>query len=290
MLLPILYLGLWNNSDRQVYFIRGSDTEVNLALALAERFMERDDEISLAVSGGGSGTGITALISGKTDVANSSREFKLSEKKMAKDRGVNPVPFIFAVDGLALIVNDSNSVKRLRLDQISALYRGEIKNWKNVGGPDAEVTLYGRQSNSGTYVFFQDEVVQANFSPEVRQMNGTAQIVEAVRSDPSAIGYVGVGYVRKADGSLLAGLRVVPIQIGKNPESISPLEPGVISDGTYPLSRPLFQYTDGVPQGLLREFLLFETSELGQQIVEQDGYFKIAPHHRDQNAKNLQID
>jgi len=289
-MLPLLLLAACRPSDRETYFIRGSDTEVNLVLSLGETFMDRHPDVSLAISGGGSGTGITSLINGKTDLANSSREMRDEELELARQRGVEPLAFIFAVDGIAVVVHESNPLPGLSLDQLGTLYRGDASNWSQVGGPDREITLYGRQSNSGTYVFFQQTVVRADFSPQVRQMNGTAQIVEAVRQDPTAIGYVGVGYLIRPDGSVLDGLRIVPLAAGEGEPPLSPTSADAIRSGRYPLSRPLYQFTDGPPQGLLLEFLQFETSDEGQAIVEREGYFAISPDHHAHNRRVLGID
>jgi len=142
--------------------IKGSDTEVNLALSLAETYMKRDSMISIAVTGGGSGMGIASLINGKTDIANSSRAMKPKEIELANERGIKPVPIVFAVDALALIVHPSLSVDALRVSEIGGIYRGDITNWQEVGGPDQGITIYGRQSNSGTFVFFRDSVLRAD--------------------------------------------------------------------------------------------------------------------------------
>lgn len=279
-------MGSCRPSDRETYFIRGSDTEVNLVLSLGESFMDRHDDVSLAISGGGSGTGITSLINGKTDLANSSREMTADELALARSRGVEPHAFIFAVDGIAIIVHESNPVAGLTLDQLGALYRGDETHWTAFGGGDREASLYGRQSNSGTYVFFQKKVVRGDFCPGVRQMNGSAQIVEAVRQDPGSVGYVGVGYLHRPDGSTLGGLRVVPVVTEAG--TFTPLERVAVRSGDYPLSRPLYQFTDGPPRGRLRDFLRFELGPEGQAIVERDGYFPIEARHREWNERMLE--
>lgn len=256
---------------RTGYTIMGSDIEVNLVLTLAEAFMEEHENVSLAVSGGGSGTGIAALINQRTDIANSSRPLKEVELSLARESGIEPVSFVFATDGFAIIVHQSNPITQLTLQQIGRLFHGEYQNWNEVGGPDREITLYGRQSNSGTYIYFRDQVVKADYATRVRRMNGTAQIVEAVRHDRSAVGYVGIGYIHRQDGSVLPGLRVIPVAPASEAEAVSPLEKGVITSGRYPLSRPLFQYFESVPRDLLRKFLEFELSEEGQAIIQREG-------------------
>ncbi|MCX7767123.1 MAG: PstS family phosphate ABC transporter substrate-binding protein, partial [Candidatus Sumerlaeia bacterium] len=191
----ILLLCFSTFAQKRFIQIKGSDTEVNLVQTLAETYMKSNPGISLAVTGGGSGTGIAALINKKTDIANSSRPIKADELELAKQQGVEPVSLIFATDALAVIVHSSNPLTTVTLEQLGQIYRGEIKNWRTLGGPDLPITLYGRQSNSGTFVFFREFVVKADYSSEMRQMNGNSQIVESLRNDKSGIGYVGIGYI-----------------------------------------------------------------------------------------------
>ena len=169
--------------------IKGSDTEVNLVQRMAEVFMEKNPQVSIAVTGGGSGTGIAALINKKTDIANSSRPMKKDEIEQSKAGGVEPVGIIFAVDGTAIIANQSTTVDSLTLENLAKIFKGEITNWNEVGGSDMAISIYGRQSNSGTYVYIRDNILKGDFSPHARQMNGNAQIIEAVRKDKASIGY-----------------------------------------------------------------------------------------------------
>ena len=162
--------------------VKGSDTEVNLVLELAEAFMEKEAGVSISVTGGGSGMGIAALINGKTDIANSSRPVKAEENALMKERQIDPQSVIFAIDALALILHPENSIDSLSLDQIGAIYRGELSHWSELGGEDIEISLYGRQSNSGTFVYFRENILRAEYHPSLKQMNGTAQIIEAVKT------------------------------------------------------------------------------------------------------------
>lgn len=264
--------------------IRGSDTEVNLALQLAETYMTQDSLISIAVTGGGSGSGLAALINGKTDIANSSREMTQEERALAADRSVTPVPIIFAVDAIVLIVHASNPVQSLSPELIGAIFRGEITHWSLVGGPDIPISLYGRQSNSGTFTYFRETLLKAEYSPEMKQMNGTAQIVEGIKQDVAGIGYVGIGYIVNKTGVLTAGLNVLSIQTESNIQ-VSPLETATIVNGEYPIVRPLYQYTNGMPSGRARSFIQFELSAEGQTLVQQNGYFPITAAHRRQNQE-----
>ena len=267
--------------------IKGSDTEVNLALSLAETYMANDSMVSIAVTGGGSGMGIAALINGKTDIANSSRSMKPKEIELAEARGIDPTPIVFAVDALALVVHPKLPVGELSVAEVGQIYRGEIQNWQAVGGPDLKITIYGRQSNSGTYVFFRDSVLQADYASSLMQMNGTAQIVETLRTDRSGIGYVGLGYVLDKQRSAVEGIRILNIQSPSDSTALSPINVDNIRNGAYPLVRPLFQFTDGPPEDKLIDFILFCLSPEGQRIVENSGYYPLSPRYRKYNKQWL---
>jgi len=268
--------------------IKGSDTMVNLVQVLAEEYMARNPGTALAVLGGGSGTGITGLINGTCDIANHSREWKPKEIDLAWEKGVKPRFFAIAVDGLSVIVNDKNPLERLTMAQVGSLFKGEIRNWKVLGGPDAPVSLYGRQSNSGTYAFMQEHVLgNKNYSPDVKEMNGNAQIIEGILQDDGGVGYVGVGYLFDKDGRIRKGLKV--LNVSKTPEgqAYSPLDKKSVDSGDYPIARPLYQATNGKPGPALAAFLAFETGPEGQAIVEKEGFFTIGALLKTQNDKNM---
>jgi phosphate transport system substrate-binding protein len=267
--------------------IRGSDTEVNLVLKLAEEYMEIDSLVSIAVTGGGSGTGIAALINRKTDIANSSRSFKDSEIKLAIERGVQVTPIIFAVDALSFIVEESLPIDRMSLDEIRGIFKGEITNWSEVGGPDLDISLYGRQGNSGTFVYIQRDILKGDYSSQMKQMNGSSQIVESVKNDQSGIGYVGIGYVTDSLQQVTHGIKVLTIEDNENQSISSPLNTEDILEGRYPVVRPLYQYTDGYPSGKVKSFIEYELSPTGQDIIKNNGYFPITSKHRNQNAQYL---
>lgn len=270
--------------------VKGSDTEVNLALALAEQYMQKDSLVSIAVTGGGSGMGIAALINGKTDIANSSRPMKSSEIELAQERGVNPVATVFAVDALAILVNENLPIDTLRVEDVRRMFVGELTNWSEIGGPDQKISLYGRQSNSGTYVYFRDSILKQEYAMSLKQMNGTAQIVEAIRNDPGGIGYVGVGYILDKSREISAGLQV-PLLYNQDPSlATSPVSESAIRSGRYPIVRPLFQYTDGQPSGKLLDFIRFGLSAAGQEIVSKNGYYPISPALMARNERVLGID
>ncbi len=285
----LVFAGSCSIAKQKMIQVKGSDTLVNLVQILAEAYMEKNPKTPIAVLGGGSGTGIAALINGTCDIADHSRPWKEKEINLAKENDVEPRRFIIAVDGVSVIVNESNSVGDLSMDQVGAIYRGQIKNWKEVGGPDKPISLYGRQSNSGTYVFFQEHVLgKKNYSPDMKRMNGNAQIVEGVIQDKASIGYVGVGYVYDTkSGEVRKGLKVLKIANDANSPAYSPLDKAAVDAGKYPVARPLFQSTNGKPNGAILDFIKFETGPEGQNIVEREGFFTIGSSHITENKKNL---
>ena len=261
----------------------GSDSEVNVVARLAEEYMNDNPHVSIAVTGGGSGVGISSLIDGDIDVANSSRPMRDTEEDALRDNhGEEPYAVRFAVDGVAVLVNDANQVETLTVDQVGAIYRGEITNWSEVGGNDQEITLYGRQSTSGTYVFFMELVVQGEYSERKRNMAGTSDIVEAVIGDEGGIGYAAIGY---ADED---GVKALDIAAEEGSEAFDPTVLENVTSGNYPLTRPLYQYMAGKPEGALLDYLLFEVSDAGQSIVLDEGFYPITEADREFNKNALQ--
>lgn len=265
--------------------VKGSDTEVNVVQRLAENYMKKDANTSIAVTGGGSGVGIAAIINKTTDLANSSRPMKEAEIAKAKANGVNPVGIAFAVDGLSVIVNPKNSLKSLTVDQIGQIYRGEVTNWKQVGGPDGPITLYGRQPNSGTFVFFREGVVKGDYSNKMNQMNGNAQILEAVKKDAGGIGYVGIGYVVDDAGKVVTGINVLDVAKDSRSKPTSPLLLENIMSGAYPITRPLYQYFDKNNQAKVEGFVKYELSPEGMAIIKKDGFYPLTDQWKKHNAQ-----
>ncbi len=260
--------------------IKGSDTLINLVQRLSEVYMEENPGDYIAVTGGGSGTGVAALINKKCDVANASRLMKPKEVAQAVERKVDVRRVVIAIDGLSVIVNPNNPITKLTVDQIGRIFRGEVKNWKELGGNDVAITLYGRQSNSGTFVFFRDAILKNDYSQKMNRMNGNAQIVEAIKRDKSGIGYVGVGYVKVAKG-----LTVLKVASREGGEYADPLNANDVKSGKYPISRPLNQYVNGSPKGKVKKFLQFELSAKGQKIIEAEGFFPISEDYITFNKK-----
>lgn len=265
--------------------IKGSDSEVNLVQRLAEVFMQKHPDANIAVTGGGSGTGIAALINKKTDIANSSRDLSPKEEEAAKKAGVHPFRVVFATDAISAVVHPSNPVNRLSMDQLGKIFKGQITNWKEVGGKETRISLYGRQSNSGTYIFFREFVLKGDYSPHMKSMNGTAQIVEALKRDEAGIGYVAVGYVVTEKEEVMPGIKILNVAKDEKGEAYNPIKMENVMTGKYPISRPLNQYTSGRPSGTLLEFIRFELSAEGQKIVRQQGFFPVQKQWTEFNRK-----
>ena len=265
--------------------VKGSDTEVNLVQRLAENFMKKNPNYSVAVTGGGSGVGIAAIINKTTDLCNASRPMKDTEITQAKANKVNPLGVVFAVDGLSVILNPKNTVKSLTVDQIGQIYRGELTNWKQAGGPDLPITLYGRQPNSGTFVFFREAVVRGDYANKMNQMNGNAQILEAVKKDAGGIGYVGIGYVVDNSGKVVSGIQVCEVAKDSRSKAFSPLKLENIMNGSYPLTRPLYQYFDGNNRAKVEAFIKYELSPEGVATIRKDGFYPLTEQWKKHNAQ-----
>ncbi|PKN62016.1 MAG: phosphate-binding protein [Deltaproteobacteria bacterium HGW-Deltaproteobacteria-15] len=233
---------------------KGSDTLVNLALAWAEEYMREHPEVRISVTGGGSGTGIASLMNGTADIANASRDMKAEEIREAKANGITPMEFVVARDAIAVVVNPSNPVSRLTIQQISDIYTGKIANWRELGGENRPIVLLSRESNSGTYVYVLENVIRMGdprskllFSPDTLLMPSSEGISTEVRQNPNAIGYDGLGYVTP-DQKVLAVAR----DAGR-PYVLPSI--ATVNDGSYPISRPLYMYTAGEPGGQVKSFL-----------------------------------
>ncbi|MFA5256243.1 MAG: PstS family phosphate ABC transporter substrate-binding protein [Candidatus Omnitrophota bacterium] len=264
--------------------IKGSDTLINVVQKLAETYMKGHPDAGISVTGGGSGTGIAALVNRRCDIANASRGIKSKEVEDANKKGIDPKRVVVAIDGLSIVTNTQNPIDKLTMDDIGKIYRGDVKNWKDLGGNDTPVNLYGRQSNSGTYDFMKEVVMKGEYSPNMKSMNGNAQIVEAVKQDPGGIGYVGVGYVKDA-----AGINVLKVAANPGLGYFSPLNSMDVKTGNYPITRPLNQYLNGTPKGAVKDFIVFELSAEGQKIVEDEGFFAVPREYQRYNNDLLGI-
>ena len=249
---------------------KGSDTLVNVALAWAEQYMQEHPQARISVTGGGSGTGIASLINGTADIANASREMKSEEVKAAQANGITPVEFVVARDAIAVVVNPSNPVRALNLQQISDIYTCKITNWREVGGDDRPIVLLSRESNSGTYVYVLENVIRMGdpnskllFSPDTLLMPSSEGISTEVRQNPNAIGYDGLGYVTP-DQKVLAVARD-----DRSPYVLPSV--ATVNSGTYPISRSLYMYTIGEPSGQVMAYLDWLMGP-GQKLVSKLGF------------------
>jgi len=246
--------------------IKGSDTMVNLGQAWAEKYMEVNPGDFVAVTGGGSGTGLSSLISGTCDVAMSSRNIKEKEIALAQKKGINPNEIKVALDGLAVVVNPVNTVNELTMDQLAGIFTGRITNWKELGGKDEKIVILSREVNSGTHVYFKEHVLRKmdpnskeEFAPGALMLSSSQAIADEVAGNSAAIGYYGMGYISP---------KQKPIAVAKDDKSeyVTP-SIGNVLNGSYPISRPLFLYTNGAPAGLVKKFVDFTLSKEGQDIV-----------------------
>lgn len=262
-----------SSPDSQAAYIenKGSDTIVNLALAWAETYQNEHADVRISVTGGGSGTGIAALINGTVDIANASRSIKEEEIEEARSNGVEPFEIIIARDAIAVIVNPENPVSELTLQQISDIYSGKISNWKEVGGEDRPIVRLSRETNSGTHVYFLETVLRLGskedktlFSTDTLLLPSSEGIIVEVRQNPNAIGYDGLGYVPD-DLKMIA--------IAKEPGAPSVLPSiATVNDKSYPIARDLYMYTDGEPGGIVKEYLDWILSSEAQEIVVELGF------------------
>jgi phosphate transport system substrate-binding protein len=260
----------------QVLYIqdKGSDTIVNLALAWAEKYQGEHADVSISVTGGGSGTGIAALLNKTTDIANASRQMQAVEIKQAKADGFEPVEFVVARDAIAVAVNPTNPVSRLTFQQISDIYSGKINNWSQVGGQDRTIVRLSREVNSGTHVYFRDTVIRQGdpnnktfFSADTLLLPSSEGIVSELRQNPNAIGYDGLGYIP-------ADLKKIAVARETGGPYVLPSVASV-NDKSYPITRDLYMYTAGQPAGAVKAYLDWIVSAEAQTIVENLGFVPI---------------
>ena len=255
---------------------KGSDTIVNLALAWAEAYQEIRPEVSLSVTGGGSGTGIAALINGTVDIANASRQIKPEEQAEAEANGATPKEFIIARDAIAIIVNHENPIDNLTLQLISDIYSGKINNWSEVGGEDRPIVRLSRETNSGTHVYFLENVLRLGdkesktlFSVETLLLPSSEGITSEVRENPNAIGYDGLGYVTDE-------VKVVAVGLSLDGPFVYP-SPETVNLNLYPIARDLYMYTVGEPTGEIKAYLDWILSPQAQEIVSELGFVPVNP-------------
>ena len=254
---------------------KGSDTIVNLALAWAESYQDTHSEVRISVTGGGSGTGIASLINNTVDIANASRRIKPEEIENAQANGVEPLEYVIARDAIAVIVHPDNPIKELTIPQISAIYTGEITNWKQLGGEDRPIVRLSRETNSGTHVYFLENVLRMGekesellFSMDTLLLPSSEGIIKEVGQNPNAIGYDGLGYITEE-------VKVVGVAVNPGQDYIYP-SVETVNNGLYPIARELYMYTNGQPEGVLKEYMDWIFSDEAQKIVADLGFVPIS--------------
>ncbi|MCL6580684.1 MAG: phosphate ABC transporter substrate-binding protein [Firmicutes bacterium] len=253
---------------RETLVVRGSDTMVNLSAAWAEAFMQACRSVDISVQGGGSSTGFKALIEGTADLANASRPINDSEAKALRDKGKEPVEHIVAYDAVTIIVNPSNAIEHLDMTQLADILTGRVTNWKDVGGPDRAITVYSRESSSGTYAFVKEHVMaNADYAASARLMPSTESILQAVAQDQTGIGYVGLGYLTDAVKAVAVAARPGGTPVLPSAEAVG--------DGSYPVARPLYIYSAGPPSGVAKDFIDFCLSPEGQRLTGEMGFVPV---------------
>ncbi len=268
-------LGTASSALAAAITVKGSDTLVILAQKWAEVYMGKKSDVKIQVTGGGSGTGIAALQNQTTDLCNSSRKIRAAEiAECIKAFGKRPTEYKVALDGLSIYVSDSNPIKELTVEQVRLIFTGKIKNWKQLGGPDAPITVYSRENSSGTYEFFKEHVLQGqDFAARAQTMPGTASVLEAVAKDKNGIGYGGAAYGK--------GAKHLAIKKDENSPAIEPNEETVVK-GTYPIWRHLYVYINpALDRGATAAYLTWIRSDEGQSVVKDIGYFPLPGHLRE---------
>jgi phosphate transport system substrate-binding protein len=268
--------GSAGGTEKQTIVNAGSDTMVNLALAWAEQYQQVNSNVSISVSGGGSGTGIASLINGTTDIANASRKMKQEEYDQAASNGIEPIEFVVAGDAIAVIINPENPIDQLSLQQISDIFSGKYSNWSELGGEDRPIVRVSRETNSGTHVYFLEEVLRLGekdnktlFAQDTLLLPSSQGITSEVRDNPNAIGYDGLGYVTPE-------VKVVAVSKAEGGPFILP-SVETVNQGTYPIARELYIYSAGEPNDATRAYLDWIMSSGGQEIVKENGFVPISP-------------
>ena len=260
-----------STTDGQTIVNKGSDTIVNLALAWAEAYHQVEPQVSISVTGGGSGTGIAALINGTVDLANASRQIKPEELQAAQANGFSPVEFVVARDAIAIIVNPDNPVEQLTIGQLSDIYSGKIFNWSEVGGEDRPIVKLSRETNSGTHVYFLEQVLRRGdsedktlFSPDTLLLPSSEGITAEVRDNPNAIGYDGLGYVTP-------DVKVIAVAAVQSGPFVLP-SADTVNNGQYPIARDLYMYSADQPTGRVLDYLNWILGPEAQRIVSELGF------------------
>ncbi|MDP1801797.1 MAG: phosphate ABC transporter substrate-binding protein [Bacteroidota bacterium] len=272
--------------QKKLITIKGSDSELNLLKFFADEYKANRPGLIVNVSGGGTSHGIKALINNETDIAIASRIITEEEITSAKAKGVNPLAFIIAQDIVAIITHPETGIDSLSLSQLSKIMKGTIINWKELGGIDLPIKIYGRDKHSGTRYYLKDKLGVKKFPAHYEELDGNAQIIEKIHSEKGSMGYVNVGSIVNVEGKPTSKVWAMNLYIENN-KACSPYENQRIKYGEYPLVRPLIQYTNGKPSNELLEFINFELLERQQSNLEKHGYLKINATYFNMNQNSL---
>lgn len=255
--------------------MRGSDTMVRLGQRWAEEYMKLHPDVNVQVSGGGSGTGIAALLNGSTDICQASRDMKQQEYADAESKGIKTFRVTMALDGIAVFMNEANPIKELTLAQLRGIYTGSITNWKEVGGPEHIIILYGRENNSGTYAYFKEHVLKnEDYAEATQTLPGTAAVVNAVAHDKFGIGYGGIAWSK--------GVVALAVKADDKSPAVVP-SMATVSGGTYPISRELYWFCNGAPTGDVKALLNWALSPEGQKLAESIDYVSLPKEMAEKN-------
>lgn len=266
--------------------ISGSDTELPIVKKLAEIYRAANTAVTIHVNGGGTSVGFNDILNSKSDIANASRSITDKEQAEALAKQINLMPIMFAVDAVVIVTNSKLGIDSLSLDQVGQILSGKIKNWKEVGGPDKLITVYGRDSLSGTQAFMKSKFKIDKYAESTKAFKETKDIISAVEKDLSGIGYSGLGYILDKDGKPNGKIWSMPLYLDAGHQAVSPLKVSDVLKGDYPLTRPLFQYVKEKPEENIKKFILFELSGDGYKIIKEYGYFPINDYQKEINKLN----
>jgi len=266
--------------------ISGSDTELPIVQELAKTYCQTNTMVTINVNGGGTSVGFGDILNEKSHIANASRSITDREQAEAAAKKINLIPIMFAVDAVAIITNSKLGIDSLSIEQVGQILSGKIKNWKEVGGPDKAITVYGRDSTSGTQSFLKGKFKIDKYVEMVKTFKETKEIISAVEKDLTGIGYSGLGYILDKNGKPNGKIWSMPLYIDAVHQAISPLKVTDVIKGEYPLTRPLYQYVKEKPETNIKNFILFELSGDGYKIIKEYGYFPINDYQKEINKLN----
>jgi phosphate transport system substrate-binding protein len=279
---PKAKMGLDNKTD---IVIKGSESEFNLIIFFSSAYKKTHADINFDITGGGSGKGIEALLKNETHIANSSRSITDEELKEADKNNLNIAPYIIAGDAVAIITHRAVGVDSLSLDQLKSIFNGSVKNWKEVGGLDLPIVIFGRDNHSGTYHYLLNRFQLTNFPSGTSAFSYNYQIINQVETQKGAIGYVSLGAITDLRGKPYHGVWTVSMYIDGG-RACSPFDIEAVKYGDYPLTRPLYQYAKKDANSTVLDFIKFELAPRQQADLEKHGYFPITPIHQVINNKN----